>query len=812
MITATPTPNGVYSFVWTVPQGVVNPANVASFETAVAGSYTVIAYNSDGCPTAPATGTVTVTPSIPIVINCPPVVSKSACDYADQAALNTAFNLWVSGFTASGGNGALVTSGLSNLTAPNLCAGGSVTVNFSATDDCGKQNSCSATFSITKGDSVTVAGPLSVDKAVCDYTNQAGLTAAYNAWLAEFKITNAGCNATGGFLSTPPATVNFCTGADITLTYKASDACTEASVTRTFKVTKAASVAVAGPVSIDKAVCDYTNQAGLTAAYNAWLAEFKVTNAGCNATGGFLSTPPATINFCSGVDITLTYKASDACTNASVSSTFKVSAAVAVDVTGPMDVSKTSCDYAIQDDVNTAFGIWLSEFKTVNAGCNGIATMNPATPQAPILCEGGSVTVTYSIADGCTQDVVSATFSIEATDKLIVSCPGDLVVKCDQNKEELYAQWIAGFSHTGGCTDAVVTDLSKYVLPVAGVPLTIEYVVTDNCQTARCSATFSVDFCEALCTYTQGYYGNVGGKSCSEGVSYSTTGLIQKALESYPSGVMTIGLPGRSVWMKSTEDIDDIIRVLPGGGSSYVLPLADKKLSDINGGSSPYLKKGNINNTLLAQTITLGLNLGIDNNLGNFVLQAGTLATAAPQGGCGSKIPMPRSCSYDIYTPTINEYKYFDIPAVVNLLPNKTVQGLFDMANMALGGGDLPPGVTLSALASAVDVINNAFDGCRISMGYNQTPLACIEDRASFIVNPVPIVDYATVTYKFSYVSPVTIEVRSIGGSLLATYQDPTQSSLDKQVMIPYNFTASGIYTIRVITNIGSSSKQVIKN
>ncbi len=117
--------------------------------------------------------------------------------------------------------------------------------------------------------------------------------------------------------------------------------------------------------------------------------------------------------------------------------------------------------------------------------------------------------------------------------------------------------------------------------------------------------------------------------------------------------------------------------------------------------------------------------------------RAGTLATAAPQGGCGSKFPCREVVAYDIYTPTINEYKYFDIPAVVNLLPNKTVQGLFDMASMALGGGDLPPGVTLSALASAVDVINNAFDGCRISMGYNQTPLACIEDRAFFIVNPV---------------------------------------------------------------------------
>ncbi|MBP6551280.1 MAG: T9SS type A sorting domain-containing protein, partial [Flavobacterium sp.] len=204
-------------------------------------------------------------------------------------------------------------------------------------------------------------------------------------------------------------------------------------------------------------------------------------------------------------------------------------------------------------------------------------------------------------------------------------------------------------------------------------------------------------------------------------------------------------------------------------------------------------------------------NLGIDNNLGNFVLQAGTLATAAPQGGCGSKIPMPRSCSYDIYTPTINEYKYFDIPAVVNLLPNKTVQGLFDMANKALGGGALPEGVTLSSLANAVDVINNAFDGCRISMGYNETPLACIEDRASFIVNPVPSLVDPTVTYKFSYVSDVTIEVWNISGVKLHTQLD-ANSCYDKKVSVNYPFTASGTYIIKLVTNIGSSSRTVIKN
>ena len=327
---------------------------------------------------------------------------------------------------------------------------------------------------------------------------------------------------------------------------------------------------------------------------------------------------------------------------------------------------------------------------------------------------------------------------------------------------------------------------------------------------------------KALCTYTQGYYGNIGGMSCAEGVSYTTSGLIQKALESY-GGKMTIGIKangisgdfnefGHSVWMQSTEDIDDIIRVLPGGGSSYVLPVGEKKLSDITG-ASPYLRKGNINSTLLAQTITLGLNLGINSELGTFALKSGTLATAAPDGGCGSQTPKARSCSFDVYTPTINEYKYINIPAVVDALPVKTVQGLFDMANFALGGGTpLPAGVTLSNLANAVDVINNAFDECRISMGYDKTPLTCIADRAAFTVNPNPIVDFATITYQFNYISDVTIEVWTIGSVKLYTQLDTnTSSCLGKSVLINYPFTTSGSYIIKIITNIGASSQIVVK-
>jgi len=131
--------------------------------------------------------------------------------------------------------------------------------------------------------------------------------------------------------------------------------------------------------------------------------------------------------------------------------------------------------------------------------------------------------------------------------------------------------------------------------------------------------------------------------------------------------------------------------------------------------TSSYLKKVNMNNTLLAQTITLNLNLHSDSPLANFVCKAGKLTIGAPQGGCGSKMPMPRSCCFEIYTPAINEYKYI----VVDLLPTKTVKGLFDIANNAVGGGTLPAGVSLSNLETSVDIISNAFDGFRTFMGYN---------------------------------------------------------------------------------------------
>ena len=61
ILTATPSSNSSYSFNWTVPNGLINPGNVASFSTLTAGSYSVVITDSNsGCVSASATGYVTI--------------------------------------------------------------------------------------------------------------------------------------------------------------------------------------------------------------------------------------------------------------------------------------------------------------------------------------------------------------------------------------------------------------------------------------------------------------------------------------------------------------------------------------------------------------------------------------------------------------------------------------------------------------------------------------------------------------------------------------------------------------------------------
>jgi len=358
---------------------------------------------------------------------------------------------------------------------------------------------------------------------------------------------------------------------------------------------------------------------------------------------------------------------------------------------------------------------------------------------------------------------------------------------------------------------------------------TYDWAVKDanDCSISGSEDVGFVPCVKALCTYTQGYYGNLGGMSCAgEGdtKSYTTTELIAKSLASY-GGTMTIGLVGHSVLISNNEtDINAIIARLPGGGGSYVLPSGNIQISAL---TDSYLRKGRINNTLLAQTITLGLNLGIDGTLGGFELKP-KFYTAEPENGCGSDIPKVRECVYNDqtgYFEVINEYKDWSInPKVVTALgSNATVQGLFEMANTALGDGGTPVGVTLSDIAGAVDLINNAFDGCKIFMGYNVEPLVCASAESSFTSKttsetgfefyPVPFKDQLTIRYKFDYISDVKIEIFNSNGILVLSKTD-ANGYLNKEITLNLNLYTGQeqVYVVKVTTNRESITKKIMSS
>jgi hypothetical protein len=176
-----------------------------------------------------------------------------------------------------------------------------------------------------------------------------------------------------------------------------------------------------------------------------------------------------------------------------------------------------------------------------------------------------------------------------------------------------------------------------------------------------------------------------------------------------------------------------VIAKMPGGGPATELSGA----SDICTFND--LKNGRIHNVLLAQTLALGLNIGIGNpqqNLGGFSLQEGCLSTAKALE-CGGDKYTPRTCEFvNGILQVHNEYENRCFSkALIDVLDQyytTDISGLFALANDALGNKDCVAGtehgLSLSEIAGAAGSINEVFDECRISVGWNVGP--CVPESA----------------------------------------------------------------------------------
>ncbi|MGL2967468.1 T9SS type A sorting domain-containing protein, partial [Flavobacterium sp. XGLA_31] len=303
---------------------------------------------------------------------------------------------------------------------------------------------------------------------------------------------SGGCAPQGSFAGTPVAPI-LCQGGTTSVTYNVTDKCYSGSVTRTFTVTAPAEVTTNAPANASASACAYADQADVDAAFAAFLNGFSVSG-GCDPQGSFAGTPVAP-TLCQGGTTSVTYNVTDKCYSGSVTRTFTVTAPAEVITTAPDNASASACAYADQAAVNAAFAAFLNGF-SVSGGCTPKGEYGE--PVAPVLCTGGTTTVTYTVTDKCYSGSVTRTFTVTAPATLAVVAPTDATVPAcaysDQASLDVaFAEWLSEFSVSGGCDPQ-----GNYGQPVApdlciGGTTTVVYTVNDKCQIVEETRTFTVN-------------------------------------------------------------------------------------------------------------------------------------------------------------------------------------------------------------------------------------------------------------------------------------------------------------------------------
>ena len=561
--------------------------------------------------------------------------------------------------------------------------------------------------------------------------------------------------------------------------------------------------------------------------------------------------------------------------------------------TGPYEVNFNGGGFVTQTSPKVYTGLAAGTYSWVVRGANGCSVSGSETISEPtallasdahtnVSCNGGtdgSVTVTFS--GGTAPYMVNFNgggFEAQTSPKAYTGLAAGTyswVVKdangCEQSGSETISEptaLLASDAHTEvtclGFMDGSVTltfsgGTAPYMVNFNGGGFeaqtspktysglgagTYTWVVKDanGCEMSGSEIISEGPSCGGqLCTYTQGAFGNYGGKYCDGTIDgIATIDLITKAITN-AGGSIVVGKSGASVIM-SLGDENCIIKQLPGGGkATEIFPAGDYDICPSLPNS--FLKTGKINNVLLSQTITLSLNVNITqpSQLGGFVLQAGTLATAKPDGGCGSSIAKQRICGHfegNVWVNTVNEYTYrtFSAAVINAIIPdgnnNRTIAGLLDLANRALANVDgvknSENGVSLSEIAGAVAAVNEVFDKCAIAVGWDlekcpepptldlsgvTTAKISSTEVAGFTAYPVPFVDQLTIRYDFDYVSDVKIEVFNSKGIIVYSMID-SGSYFGKEVTIFINNTLEQqqVYYVRLTTNQGSTVKSVMSS
>jgi hypothetical protein len=231
-------------------------------------------------------------------------------------------------------------------------------------------------------------------------------------------------------------------------------------------------------------------------------------------------------------------------------------------------------------------------------------------------------------------------------------------------------------------------------------------------------------------SFTQEFYGNPRETACTpDGQNLSSLEIMTMSMGNMPFQTLFFGyLSTEKYFYAYQSEAAKLQALLPGRGRSEL--ISGIYSVDYN---TP-LNRGKIANDLLAQTITLALNMNLSaaKPLEDFPLEAGRWLVTQKKdqrSSCGNPIPQP--CGYGFsYGWFGNSYRAINswrIPAkiVQALGEDKTVWGLFCLAGYSLAGLPLPEGISLRDIAESVENINAAFEDGRFFIGWSDRQVNC---------------------------------------------------------------------------------------
>ncbi len=309
-----------------------------------------------------------------------------------------------------------------------------------------------------------------------------------------------------------------------------------------------------------------------------------------------------------------------------------------------------------------------------------------------------------------------------------------------------------GYSITDGANTPTVT----YTAGTGPATFTVTSEDAFGCTTT-CSVPVESTNMGLYCTLTQGFYGNANGTYCDETPGMT---LVSNLIS---QGPIVIGAAGNTFTINQ-GDAACIVAKLPGGGTPAVLSGA---VNCDNTPSGMVNGQGRLNNILLAQTITLRLNMRLTPSLPGFQFPNGVFYTWESTG-----------CDPNTSTPSGSAQQHTIPASVLALLPaNPTVQDISNLADKALG--NQLNNVNLGDINTVVSMINEVFDECKWASGSQGFGIITsvkpnLADNKKFgitaVAYPNPFNDVTNVNITSSQnVTSAVVEVYTLSGTKVAS-------------------------------------------